>query len=85
MSQLPPAIGKRFVMAFAEIGDPLLEADFATGGIPGVVTKEQVKAKIDEIMNDPKHALNDLSHRQHNEAVNEYTKLQQQYIRLGGK
>jgi len=85
ISQLPPAIGKRIVMAFAEIGDPLLEGDFATGGIPGVVTKEQVKAKIDAIMNDPKHPLNDLSNRQHNEAVNEYTKLQQQYIRLGGK
>ena len=84
VSQLPPAIGKRIVMAFAEIGDPLLEQEFATGGIPGIVTKEQVKAKIDAIMNDPKHALNDLSHRQHNEAVNEYTNLQQAYIKLGG-
>ena len=85
MSQLPPAIGKRLVMAFAEIGEPLLEEEFAIGGIHGLVTKEQVKAKIDAMFNDPKHALNDLSHRQHNEAVNEHTNLQQQYIKLGGK
>lgn len=85
ISQLSPAIGKRIVMALSEIGEPLLEQEFATGGIPGIVTKEQVKTKIDAIMNDPKHPLNDLSHGQHNEAVNEYTKLQQQYIQLGGK
>ena len=85
MSQLPPAIGKRLVMAFAEIGDPLLEDDLITGGIPGVVTKEQVKAKIDAMMNDKAHPLNDISHRGHKDAVEEYTALQQQYIRLGGK
>ena len=85
ISQLPPAIGKRIVMAFSEIGEPLLEQGLTTGEITGIVTKEQVKVKIDAIMNDPKHPLNDLSHRQHNEAVNEYTNLQQQYIRLGGK
>jgi len=85
ISQLPPAIGKRLVMAFADIGDPLLEEALTTGGIPGVVTKEQVKAKIDAMMNDKLHPLNDLSHRQHNEAVQEYTNLQQQYIKLGGK
>jgi len=50
-----------------------------------VVTKEAVKAKIDAMMNDKASPLNDLSHRQHKEAVDEYTKLQQQYIRLGGK
>lgn len=85
MSQLPPAIGKRLVLAFAEIGDPLLEDDLITGGIPGVVTKEQVKVKIDAMMNDKAHPLNDISHRQHKEAVEEYTQLQQQFIRLGGK
>lgn len=84
ISQLPPAIGKRIVMAFAEIGDPLLEASFATGGIPGMVTKEQIKGRIDAMMNDPKHPLNDISHRQHEEAVKEYSGLQQDYIRLGG-
>jgi len=85
ISQLPPAIGKRLVMAFAEAGDPLLEQELATGSISGIVTKEQTKEKIDSMINDQKSPLNDLSHRQHNEAVNEYTKLQQQYIQLGGK
>lgn len=85
ISQLPPAVGKRLVMAFAEIGDPLLEEALATGNISGIVTAEQVKSKINAMMNDPKSPLNDLSHRQHNEAVNEYTNLQQQYIKLGGK
>jgi len=72
LSSLPPDIGRKLVLAFAEIGDPLL-------------TKESVKAKIDSMMNDPKNPLNDISHRQHKEAVEEYSKLQQQYIRLGGK
>jgi hypothetical protein len=85
ISQLPPAIGKRIVMAFAEIGEPMLEEALTTGSIPGVITKEQVKAKIDAMMNDKLHPLNDLSNRQHNEAVEEYSKLQQEYIRLGGK
>ena len=85
ISQLSPAIGKKLVMAFAEIGEPLLEEALATGSLTGIVGKEQVKVKIDAMMNDPKSPLNDLSHRQHNEAVDEYTKLQQQYIQLGGK
>lgn len=85
ISQLPPAIGKRIVMAFAEIGEPMLEEALTTGSIPGVITKDQVKAKIDAMMNDKTHPLNDISHRQHNEAVEEYSKLQQEYIRLGGK
>jgi hypothetical protein len=85
ISELPPDVGRKLVLAFSEIGDPLLEDDLVTGGIPGVVTKEAVKAKIDAMMNDKASPLNDLSHRQHKEAVDEYTKLQQQYIRLGGK
>lgn len=85
ISQLPPDVGRKLVLAFAEIGDPLLEDDLATGGIPGVMSKDEVKAKIDAMYNDPKHPLNDVSHGQHKEAVDEHTKLQQQFIRLGGK
>lgn len=84
ISQLPPAIGRKMVLAFSEIGDPMLEDSLISGGIPGVVTKEQVKGKIDAMF-DPKHPLQDISHRGHREAVEEYTALQQQYIRLGGK
>jgi len=85
ISSLPPQIGKKLVLAFAEIGDPLLEDDLTIGAIPGAVTKDQVKAKIDAMMNDKLHPLNDISHRQHKEAVEEYTKLQKDYIRLGGR
>lgn len=85
ISQLPPAVGRKMVLAFSEIGDPILEDSLMTGGIPGVVTKDQVKGKIDAMMNDPKHPINDISHRQHNEAVETYSELQKQYIRLGGK
>jgi len=84
ISQLPPAVGRKMVLAFSEIGDPMLEDSLMSGGIPGVATKEQIKGKIDAMF-DPKHPLQDISHRGHKEAVEEYSKLQQQYIRLGGK
>ncbi|MCJ7443272.1 MAG: hypothetical protein MUO26_01855 [Methanotrichaceae archaeon] len=84
ISQLPPAVGRKMVLAFSEIGDPMLEDSLMSGGIPGVVTKEQIKAKIDSMF-DPKHPLQDISNRGHKEAVEEYSKLQQQYIGLGGK
>ena len=86
ISHLPPAVGRKLVFAFSQIGEPMLEDELISGGpIAGVVTKEQVKAKIDAMFNDPKSPLNDISHRQHNEAVQEFSNLQQQYIRLGGK
>jgi hypothetical protein len=85
ISNLPPQVGRKLVLAFAEIGDSLLEDSLSMGGIPGVVTKDGIKEKIDTMMNDPKHPLNDVSHRQHKEAVEEYSNLQQQYIKLGGR
>jgi hypothetical protein len=76
---------KDIIMGFASVGEFILENDLITGGIPGVVTAPQVKAKIDAMMNDPKSPLNDISHRQHKEAVEEYSNLNKQYIQLGGK
>lgn len=85
ISDLPPKAGARILKALAEIGDPLLEGAMVAGEIPGVVTADQLTAKINLMMNDKKHPLNDISHLQHKDAVSEYTKLQQDFIRLQGR
>ena len=85
ISDLPPKAGARILKALAEIGDPLLEDAMVAGEIPGVVTADQLTAKINLMMNDKKHPLNDISHVQHKDAVIEYTKLQQDFIRLQGR
>jgi len=89
ISNLPPKAGIRILKALAEIGDPMLEDAMVAGEIPGVVTEEQLKTQISNMMNDKKHPLNDVSHPQHKDAVDKYSKLQRDLIRLtnrkGGK
>jgi hypothetical protein len=76
ISNLPPAIGRKLVMAFAEIGDPMLEDGLVLGEtIPGVKSKEEVTAKMESMMQDEGSPLMDLSHPGHNKALEEYTKL----------
>lgn len=84
ISNLPPKAGVRILKALAEIGDPLLEDAMVAGEIPGVVTKEDLQNKINLMMGDSKHPLNNISHPGHAAAVRDYTKLQQDLIRLSG-
>jgi hypothetical protein len=80
ISQLPPQIGRKLVLAFAEIGDPLLEDSISVGGvIPGVHSKEQVKAKLEGMLLDKANPLNDVSHPKHKQAVEEYTELNKMF------
>ena len=83
ISSLPPKIGRKLVLAFAEIGDPMLEDGLVLGEvIPGVESKEQVQAKITAMMGDKHHPLNDLSHPGHTQAVEEYTKLNRMLVAM---
>jgi hypothetical protein len=83
ISHLPPQVGRKLVMAFAEVGEPLLEDELDIGRtIPGIESKEQVYSKLLEMMGDPKHPLNDVSHPGHKEAVEEYTKLNRMYVSM---
>jgi len=82
ISNLPPQVGKKIVMAFAEIGDNLLEDDIATGGIPGVTSYSDVEKKMNDIVGDKKHPVWDLSHPNHQKAVDEWTKLNKMLSQL---
>jgi hypothetical protein len=82
ISNLPPKTGARILKALAEIGDPLLEDAMVAGEIPGVVTKDEIQNKINIMITDKKHPLNDISHPGHKAAVEEYSRLQQDLIRL---
>jgi hypothetical protein len=63
-------------MAFAAIGDPLLEDALSAGGVvSGVEGKNQVKEKMEKMLLDKAHPLNDISHPKHKDAVEEYSKL----------
>ncbi len=85
LSSLPPATGKRIVMAFSQIGEPLLEEALITGQIPGVTTEDSVKKEIDAIVANKDHPLWDVTKPGHDRAVEEWTKLQQLYIALTSK
>ena len=83
ISSLPPNVGKKLVMAFAEIGDPMLEDGLILGeSIPGVESKDAVGKKLTDMVNDPKHPLNDLTHSGHQQALEEYKKLNSMYVRM---
>jgi len=84
-SQIPPEIGVRFVKAFAEIGDPLIEDALVSGELVGIPQVDEVRKKIVTMMNDKDHPLNDVSKAGHKEAVEELTKLNEQLTKLGGK
>jgi hypothetical protein len=76
ISNLPPGIGRKLVMAFAEIGDPMLEEGLVLGEtVPGVESKDEVRKKMETMMLDKNHPLMDLSHPGHGAALEEYTKL----------
>lgn len=87
ISNLPPKAGVRILKALAEIGDPLLEDAMVAGEIPGVATKDEIQTKIDNMVADKNGPLMNLSHPGHKKALEDYTKLQQDLIRLmkGGK
>jgi hypothetical protein len=46
------------------------------------VTKDEIQNKINIMITDKKHPLNDISHPGHKAAVEEYSRLQQDLIRL---
>ena len=86
LSKLPPDVGKLFVKAFAEIGEPLLEDALVGGELPGMATKGSIQEEIDKMwMNtaDGKTSpLMDESHPQHKEAVEKHTTLQRNLAQL---
>jgi hypothetical protein len=76
ISSLPPAVGKKVVLAFAEIGDPMLEEGLVLGEqVQGVESRDDVRGKMEAMMMDKHHPLMDLTHPGHTAAVEEYTKL----------
>ena len=76
ISSLPPSVGRKMVLAFAEIGDPMLEDGLILGEqIAGVESRDAVRKKMEAMMMDKHHPLMDLSHPGHTSAVEEYTKL----------
>lgn len=85
ISSLPPAVGKKLVMAFAEIGDPLLEDALIQGEKLGVSSLSDTEKKINEIVSNKSHPLWDISNPGHNKAVEEWTALQQIFIQLKGR
>ena len=82
ISNLPPNVGKRLVMAFAEIGDSLLEDDITTGAIPGMTSVSDVEKKLQDIVENKKHPVWDLSSPNHKQAVEEWTKLNKMLSQL---
>jgi len=83
ISNLPPAVGRKMVLAFAEIGDPMLEDGLILGElVQGVESKEAIGKKITDMMGDPKHPLNDISHPGHAKALEEYQKLNSMFVRM---
>lgn len=85
ISGLPPAVGKKLVMAFAEIGDPLLEDALIQGEKLGVSSLSDTEKKINEIVANKAHPLWDISHAGHKQAVEDWTALQKVYIELKGR
>ena len=84
ISSLPPAVGRKLVMAFAEIGDPMLEDGLVLGEtVKGVESKDQVRQKMEAMMLDKNHPLMDLSHPGHGAALEEYTKLNKMLSMMG--
>jgi len=80
ISSLPPQVGRKLVLAFADIGDPLLEDSLVMdGSIAGVQTKAQVKSKLEGMLTDKNNPINDVSHPGHSKAVEEYTELNRMY------
>jgi hypothetical protein len=80
ISSLPPDVGKKMVMAFAEIGDPMLEDGLIMGeSIAGVESKDAIHKKMTDMVGDKNHALMDISHPGHSRALEEYNKLNQMY------
>jgi hypothetical protein len=84
ISNLPPQVGRKLVLAFSEIGDPLLEDALVGGELPGVKTLNDTEQKVNAIVSDRKHPLWDVSHPGHAKAVEEWSNLQQ-IIKLKGK
>lgn len=64
-----------FVKVFAEMGDILAEDGLIEGKVEGVLGAKDYQSKIEAIMMDPKHPLNDISHPGHKAAVEELTRL----------
>ena len=80
ISSLPPNVGKKMVMAFSEIGDPMLEDGLIMGeSIAGVESKDAIHKKMTDMVGDKNHALMDISHPGHAEALKEYNKLNRMY------
>ncbi len=87
ISHLPPKAGKRLVQAFAEIGEPMLEEAIISGEALGLKDTQagEIKKKIEAMMFDKAHPLNDISHPQHKQAVEQFSQLSQLYVQAGGK
>lgn len=87
ISHLHPTAGKRIVMGLAEIGEPMLEEAIVSGEASGLKDTQpaEIKKKIEAMLFDKNHPLNDISHPQHKAAVEEYSALQQLYVKAGGK
>jgi len=85
ISNLPPNVGRKIVMAFAEIGDPMLEDAIITGEQLGVSSYSDIEKKISDIVGDKSHPVWDISHPNHNKAVEEWTGLHQMLIKLSGR
>lgn len=65
------------VKAFAEIGNILAEDGLIDGRIDGRQSPEDIEKQIQTMMLDKTHPLNDISHPNHNAAVEELTRLNQ--------
>lgn|SRR3990170_4526388 len=85
ISSLPPAIGRRLVIAFSQIGEPMLEDALIEGSISGMPSADDIYKQIQTMMNDKTHPLNDVSKTGHKEAVAEYDRLNKMYVQLKKK
>lgn len=75
-------IAVRLVKALAEIGDGLVEDAVVSGELTGVETADSIYKKLQAMLNDPNHPLNDVSKTGHEEAVKEYRRLNEMYVKL---
>lgn len=69
------------IKAFAEIGEILAEDGLIDGRIEGQSSAEDYEKRLQAMLNDKTHPLNDLSHPGHNQAVEEYRKLNRALVR----
>ncbi len=69
------------VKAFAQIGEILSEDGMIDGRIEGAMGADDIKSKLEGMLMDKTHPINDLSHPGHKVAVEEYTKLTEKYAR----